>query len=116
MNKTATKKDNRARRHNRIRARVSGTKECPRLCVFRSNKYLYAQLVDDEKGTTLSAIDTKKMKGKTLRERATEAGEALAAEAKKNKIEKVVFDRGGFLFTGSIKDFAEGARKGGLKF
>jgi large subunit ribosomal protein L18 len=116
MNKSSAKKDKRDRRHGRIRSRITGTKDRPRLCVFRSNKFLYAQLIDDEKGVTVGAIDTKKMKGKTLRERANEAGTELASIAKKAKIEQVVFDRGGFLFTGSIKEFAEAARKGGLQF
>jgi large subunit ribosomal protein L18 len=116
MNTTSAKKQKRARRHNRIRTRVSGTKECPRLCVFRSNRFLYAQLIDDEKEMTLGAIDTKKMKGGTPRERANEAGKEIASIAKKAGIEKVVFDRGGFLFAGTIKEFADAARQGGLIF
>jgi len=116
MNKTSIKKDKRDRRHNRIRSQIVGTQERPRLCVFRSNKFLYAQLIDDENSKTLGAIDTRKMKGKTARERASEAGVEIATIAKKAKIERVVFDRGGFLFTGSIKDFAEAVRKGGLTF
>ena len=115
MNKVS-KKQQRTRRHNRIRARISGTKECPRLCVFRSNRFLYAQLIDDEKGATLAAVDTKKAAGATPLERATAAGETIAEAGKKLGVEKVVFDRGCFLFTGAIKAFAEGARKAGLQF
>jgi len=114
--KKLSKQQQRTRRHARIRSQVSGTKECPRLCVFRSNRFLYAQLVDDESNTTLAASDTKKATGGTPRERAAAAGEAMAEAAKKVGVEKVVFDRGGFLFTGAIKEFADGARKAGLKF
>ncbi len=116
MSKIATKQKNRNRRHNRIRAKVSGTAECPRLAMFRSNRSLYAQLIDDKKGVTLGAIDTRKIKGDTAILRAKNAGLEFATNSKKNGIEKVVFDRGGFLFAGSIKEFAEGAREGGLIF
>ena len=111
-----SKKQQRTRRHNRIRARVSGTKECPRLCVFRSNRFLYAQIIDDENGVTLAATNTKKVTGATPLERASTAGTAIAEAGKKVGVEKVVFDRGGFLFAGAIKEFAEGARKSGLQF
>lgn len=116
MNKSAEKKEKRTRRHNRIRAKISGSAACPRLCVFRSNRYLYAQLIDDEKGTTLACIDTRKVDGTGVRERARKAGGDIAALAKKAGIERVVFDRGGFLFAGSIKEFADAARNGGLNF
>jgi large subunit ribosomal protein L18 len=116
MNKSAVKQQKRTRRHTRIRAKISGTQTCPRLCVFRSNTAVYAQLIDDEKGTTICAIDSRKVTGATPREQAFASGTEIATLAKKLGIEKVVFDRGGFLFTGSIKDLAEGARKGGLQF
>jgi len=115
MNKVS-KKQKRVRRHNRIRARISGTKECPRLCVFRSNRFLYAQLIDDENGVTLAATDTKKITGATPLERASAAGAAIAEAGKKVGVEKVVFDRGGFLFAGAIKKFADEARNAGLQF
>lgn len=116
MSTTDSKQINRKRRHNRVRAKVSGTAECPRLAVYRSNKFIYAQLIDDEKGVTLGALDSRKVSGANARARAAAVGEELAAQAKKIGIEKVVFDRGGFLYTGSIKEVAEGARKGGLTF
>jgi large subunit ribosomal protein L18 len=114
MSTTAAKQQKRTRRHNRIRAKVSGTADCPRLAVYRSNKAIYAQLIDDEKGTTIAAADSRTADGKTVRERAHAVGGTIAAAAKKAKIERAVFDRGGFLFTGAIKEVAEGAREGGL--
>lgn len=116
MNKSAVKKEKRVRRHNRIRAKIVGSATCPRLSVFRSNKYLYGQLIDDENGVTLGAVDTRKITGGNPRENARKAGNEIAGIAKKAGIEKVVFDRGGFLFAGSIKEFADGAREGGLQF
>ncbi len=114
--KTAQKTIQRARRHNRIRSRVSGTAERPRLCVFRSNTALYAQLIDDVAGKTLFALDTRKEKGGNARARAHALGVALAKGAQEKHISKVVFDRGGFLYAGSIKTFADSAREGGLVF
>ncbi len=116
MSKLAIKQKNRNRRHNRVRAKVSGTVEIPRLAVFRSNCFLYAQLIDDKNGVTLGAVDTKNIKEDTAVKRAKSAGLEIASSAKKSGIEKVVFDRGGFMFAGSIKEFAEGAREGGLIF
>lgn len=116
MNKSTEKKDKRTRRHNRIRAKIHGTKVRPRLNVFRSNRELYAQVIDDEQGVTLCSIDSRGTDGKNARERARTLGEKLAVLAKEKGVSTVVFDRGGFLFTGSIKEFAEGARKGGLIF
>lgn len=110
------KTEKRARRRKRIRAKVSGTAALPRLSVFRSNRYLYAQLVDDEKGTTLVSASDHAVKGKTKMERAKETGLLLAQEAKKKKITKVVFDRGGFSYAGRVRVLAEGAREGGLVF
>jgi len=116
MSKEAAKITKRTRRHNRIRAKVEGTSECPRLAVYRSNRYLYAQLIDDEKGVTLASADSRTAKGTTSRERARAVGTAIAEKAAALKVEAVVFDRGGFLYAGSIKQLAEGAREGGLTF
>ena len=111
------KEAKRVRRHSRIRASVMGTQERPRLAVFRSNKFIYAQLIDDDKSITLtSASDITDKKGKTKTERAQKVGADLAKKAKDLKIEAVVFDRGGFNYTGRVKALAEAAREGGLKF
>jgi large subunit ribosomal protein L18 len=96
-----------ARRHKRIRARISGTDLRPRLSVFRSNRSFYIQLIDDVKGNTLASVSSTDPE---------KAGTELAKKAKALKIEKVVFDRGGYLYTGSIKVLADSARKGGLVF
>ena len=111
-----SKNQKRIRRHSKIRAKVSGTAARPRLSVSKSNRNLIAQLIDDEKGETLAYVWTKDMTGKTLREKVIAAGKKVAEDAKAKKIEKVVFDRGGFIFTGNIKAFAEAARENGLKF
>jgi large subunit ribosomal protein L18 len=108
--------EKRIRRHKRIRARVIGSAEKPRLAVFKSNKFIYAQLIDDAKGTTLaSASDIKNAKG-TKTERAAAIGATIAAEAKKHNITSIVFDRGGFRFTGRVKTLADAARAAGLNF
>lgn len=101
-----------------IRKRISGTAERPRLAVFRSNKQIYAQLIDDVAGHTLISASSRKMtdaKG-TKTELAKEVGMALAAQAKEKNISSVVFDRGGYLYHGRVKAVAEGAREGGLQF
>jgi len=116
MSTTAIKKEKRNRRHARVRAKVSGTADRPRLSVFRSNRFLYAQVINDEQGKTLCALDTRKVTGENARARANALGEKIAEMAKKAGVEQVVFDRGGFLYTGSIKEFADSARKGGLTF
>lgn len=113
--KTAQKTTERARRRLRIRSRVVGTAEKPRLAVFRSNKFLYAQLINDEAGATIASADTRKAKGSNAAERATEVGKAIAEAAKKAGIETVVFDRGGFKYQGAVAALADGAREGGLK-
>ena len=113
---TSAKTQKRTRRHARIRSKVKGTAECPRLAVFRSNRFMYAQLIDDVAGTTLASADTRGAKGKTAVDRAKEIGGKIAADAKKKKIEKVVFDRGGFQYQGAVVALAEGAREGGLSF
>lgn len=106
----------RTRRKNRIRAKVSGTATRPRLALFRSNTQITAQLIDDETNTTLAAVSTVKQKGGTPREKSVEAAKALADLAKSKKITTVVFDRGGYLYTGNIKAFADAAREAGLIF
>src|SRR5438105_4411276 len=115
MNKSKIKLQKRTRRHGRIRAKVFGTLERPRLSVYKSNKHLYAQLINDAKGHTLAAVSTGILKGKGMLEKAGEAGKTIAKTAKEKKIHKIVFDRGGFIYTGQIKAFAEGARAGGLE-
>lgn len=113
------KKQKRYRRHKRVKAKIFGTKERPRLCVFRSAKHIYAQLIDDEKGRTLvsaSCQELRKKKGQTKTEKAKEIGKLIAKKALEKKIEKVVFDRGGYAYHGRVKALAEGAREGGLKF
>ncbi len=108
--------EKRNRRHNKIRTRVSGTAELPRLAVFRSNKFISAQLIDDLKGVTIAASSDQNEKGATKVERAHAAGVALAKAAVAKKVGKIVFDRGGFMYAGRVKAFAEGAREGGLTF
>lgn len=116
MDKSKVKKEKRTRRHNRIRAKVKGTNEIPRLSVFKSNTAIYVQIIDDEKGITLGSSSTNDMKGKTLLEKAKMVGSDIAKKAIDKKITKIVFDRGGYIYTGKIKALAEGAREGGLKF
>jgi large subunit ribosomal protein L18 len=112
------KKEKQKRRQKAIRAKISGTKERPRLNVFRSSKHTYAQIIDDNKQVTIismsdkSATDTKK----TKTEKAFQLGEKIAEKAKEKKIDKIVFDRSGYLYHGRVKALADGARKGGLKF
>jgi large subunit ribosomal protein L18 len=116
------RKQARIKRHQRVRKHVSGTPERPRLAVFRSLTDIYAQVIDDEAGTTLvsaSSIDKelrKKMDGKTKTEQARMVGEAVADRAKEKGITSVVFDRGGFKYIGRVQALADGARKGGLDF
>jgi len=108
----------RLRRHRRVRGKVSGTAERPRLAVFRSNRGIFAQLVDDEAGRTLASaswLAQRSFKG-TKTEQAAAVGKALAAEAKQAGIETCVFDRGGYLYHGRVKALAESAREGGLQF
>jgi large subunit ribosomal protein L18 len=116
---TLSTREARERRHRRVRGKVAGTAERPRLAVFRSNKGIFAQLVDDEAGRTLAAASwlglKKGFKGDKT-EQATEVGKALAAAAKQAGIERCVFDRGGYLYHGRVKALADGAREGGLQF
>ncbi len=117
------KKEGRERRHLRIRKKIKGTSERPRLCVYRSNKHIYAILVDDSQNRVITSVSTltkeirenkNEKKGKI--EISREVGRLIAKRALKLKIEKVVFDRGGYLYHGRVKALAEGAREGGLKF
>jgi len=116
MNAAKNKKIKIQTRHKRIRARISGTLEMPRLSVYRSNTAVYGQIIDDTTKKTLVAFSTGKAKGKNLMERSLNAGKEIAKLAIEKGIKKVVFDRGGFIYTGKIKSFADGAREGGLKF
>lgn len=111
--------DARKRRHFRVRKSVHGTGARPRLAVFRSNRYIYAQVIDDEAGRTLAAASSQEpsMRSKTLTvETAAEVGKLVAARAKEAGVETVVFDRGGFKYHGRVKALAEAAREGGLSF
>lgn len=103
-------------RHNRIRAKISGTSEMPRFSVYKSNTSVYGQIIDDSKGMTLAAYSADKCKGKNFVEKSANAGRELAKLAIGKGVKKVVFDRGGFIYTGKIKAFADGAREGGLTF
>lgn len=116
MKKTQAKTAGRIARHARIRAKVRGTAERPRLAVFRSNQFLYAQLINDEAATTIAAADTRKEKGATRVEKAVAMGKTIADKAKKVNVTTVTFDRGGFPYKGAIQAFADAAREGGLEF
>ena len=117
MSNTIVKKsEKRNRRHKRIRSKVSGTALRPRLSIFRSNRAIYAQLIDDDAHVTLLSVQTDDSKKKTLTDRAQEAGKRLAEKAKEKGIQAIVFDRGGFIYTGNIRSFAEAVREGGLSF
>lgn len=105
----------RVTRHNRLRYKVAGTATRPRLAVFKSNVALYAQLINDDAGTTIAAADSRKEKG-TMVENAKVVGTAIAKKAAEHKISEVVFDRGGFRYQGAVAALAEAARAGGLKF
>ncbi|MEI6296807.1 MAG: 50S ribosomal protein L18 [bacterium] len=111
-----SKKAKRIRRHSRIRSTVIGVAEKPRLSVFKSNKFTYAQIIDDKSGKTLVSASDIKLKTKGKLAKAIEVGKELAEKAKGKKIKKVVFDRGGFIYTGRIKALADSARAGGLEF
>ena len=113
------RKAERIRRHKRVRRKVSGTAECPRLCVFRSNSNLYVQVIDDVKGVTLaqaSTLDKEVKTKKANKEAAKEVGALIAKRALEKKIKTVVYDRGGYIYHGIVKEFAESAREAGLEF
>ena len=112
------KNKSRQRRHERIRNKVIGTAECPRLNVFRSNANIHAQIIDDVKGNTLvscSSVELKLANGGNV-EAAKTVGKTIAERALAKKIENVCFDRGGYIYHGRVQELAEGAREGGLKF
>jgi len=122
MSKTSETVLARQRRHERVRERVHGTPERPRLCVFRSLQHIYVQIIDDTQGHTLLTVSTldaevhAAMNGKAKIAQATAIGELLARRALAAGIKQVVFDRGGYLYHGRVKALAEAARKGGLEF
>ena len=122
MFKKSNKNEIRKAKHDRIRNTLSGTKEQPRLNVYRSTVHIYAQIIDDEAGVTLCSASSNdkelagKLAGKTKSEQAYEVGKLVGARAKKLKIKKVVFDRGGYVYTGRVKSLADGARAAGLEF
>ncbi len=109
----------RLKRHKRVRAKISGTAECPRLNVFRSLQHIYAQLIDDVTGVTLVSASTTEKDFTNYggnKDAAKEVGKLLAERAKEKNITDVVFDRGGYVYTGRVAALAEGAREGGLNF
>lgn len=114
--RSTTKQGKRQQRHDRVRARVSGTPARPRLAVYKSNTRLTAQIIDDTNGVTLAAVSTAAMKGKTSHERIESAAAEIAKKAQEKGVTAVVFDRGGFQYIGVIKAFADAARGAGLTF
>lgn len=116
MKNSQHKTAQRLRRRMRIRAKVSGTASRPRLSVFKSNKFVYVQLIDDVAGVTIAAASTKAVKGEKPLVAAGNVGKEIAKLATAKKINSIVFDRGGYIYTGKIKAVAEGARAGGLTF
>ena len=114
----ATRPAKRLRRRRRVRAKVAGTAECPRISVFRSNRGVFAQLIDDAGGTTLAAVNWTEADLRSLprMDQAKRAGELLAERAKAAGVETAVFDRGGYRYHGRVRALAEGAREGGLIF
>ena len=119
MIKKVSKNEMRKVRHERIRENLSGTSEKPRLCVFRSNANIEAQIIDDVKGVTLvqaSTLDKEVKTKKSNKEAAKEVGTLVAKRALEKKIENVVYDRGGYIYHGVVKELAEAAREAGLKF
>ncbi len=119
MIKKINRKLERERRHIRVRNKISGTAERPRLCVYRSNSNLYVQVIDDVAGTTLAQASTLDKEVKTKhanKEAAKEVGALIAKRASEKKIKEVVFDRGGYIYHGVVKELAEAAREGGLTF
>lgn len=121
INKT-DKNEERLVRHKRVRTKVAGTSERPRLCVYRSLSQIYAQIIDDTKGVTLCSCSTldpevkKELSGKNKSEQAKLVGQTIAKRAIENKITEVVFDRGGYIYIGRVQALADGAREAGLKF
>ena len=117
MIKKESKNVMRIKRHKKIRRTLSGNESTPRLCVFRSNNAIYAQLIDDVKGVTLASSSSLELKSKNNNiEAASAVGKDIALKAKKAKIKEVVFDRGGYLYHGRVQALAEAARENGLEF
>ena len=119
MVKKTDRKMERTRRHIRVRRKISGTAERPRLCIYRSNTNLYVQIIDDVAGNTLVSASTLDKEVKTKhanKEAAKEVGALIAKKATEKNITEVVFDRGGYIYHGIVKELAEAAREGGLKF
>lgn len=122
MLKKINKNSKRVARHTKLRHNLAGTTACPRLCVYRSLNHIYAQIIDDEKATTLVSCNTtqkeivEKVKDMTNKEQARFIGEQIGKLAIEKNITEVVFDRGGYLYTGRVKELADGARAAGLKF
>lgn len=106
----------RVKRHKKIRKRIQGTSNRPRLAVFRSGKHIYAQVIDDSKGVTLIFQSDLKLNKAVKKEKAYMVGKKIAETAARKKIKEVIFDRGGFLYHGRVAELAKGAREGGLKF
>lgn len=119
MNSLKAKRKKRQARAQRVRAKISGSADQPRLCVFRSNKHVYAQLIDDAKAVTVASasdLDLKKTDKKTKLELAALVGQELAKKAGELKVVKAIFDKGPYKYHGIVKALADGARQGGLKF
>lgn len=116
MRTPRTSGERRLRRHLRVRRKVNGTSERPRLVVYRSHKHIYAQLVDDASGRTLLTVSDQQAGDGKKTERSTQVGKQLAARAKAAGVTRVVFDRGGYKYHGRVKAVADGAREGGLEF
>jgi large subunit ribosomal protein L18 len=116
MKQAQKKLARRTRRHVRIRAKVSGDATRPRLAVYKSNRFMSVQVINDDLGTTIAAGSTKTLKGSTELEKASLLGKEIAKLAKAKGVEKVVFDRGGYIYTGKVRALADGAREGGLDF
>lgn len=114
--KPKTKRQHRLNRHRRVRAKIQGTAQRPRVSVFKSNQYVYAQVIDDEIGKTLISVSDQGTKAKSKKsDAASKAGETLAKKMKEKGITEALFDRGGFKFHGRVKAVADGLRKGGIK-
>ena len=108
----------RVKRQKRVRSKIEGTKDIPRVSIFRSNKYIYAQAIDDRNGKTLVSVAESELKGNAGKkvEKARQLGTIMASKIKKIKSEKIVFDRGSFKYHGRVEAFAQGLREGGIKF
>lgn len=110
------KRTARMRRHHRVRAKISGTAEVPRLSVYRSNKGFYIQIIDDVERKTIASVSSKEIKGGKKMDAAKEGGKLIAKKALEKKVNKVVFDRSGYRYHGRVRAVADGAREGGLMF